>query len=53
MPFYGVKAIELPNEMIGMMTQNEGLWKINAIEIKCVELHAVIKGCANDVVSDL
>ena len=53
MPFYGVKAIELPNEMIGMMTQNEWLWKMNAMEIECVELQAVIKGCANDVMSDL
>jgi len=26
---------------------------MNAMETKCVELHAVIKGCANDVVSDL
>ena len=53
MPFYGVKAIELPNEMIGMMTQNEWLLKMNAMEIERVELQAVIKGCANDVMSDL
>ena len=49
MPFYGVKAIELSNEMIGMMTQNEWLCKMNAVEIECVELQAVIKGCANDM----
>ena len=53
MPFCGVKAIELPNEMIGMMTQNEWHWKMNAMEIECVELQAVIKGCANDMMSDL
>ena len=53
MPFYGVKAIELPNEMIGLMTQNEWLWKMNAMEIECVELQAVIKGCANDVMQGL
>ena len=49
MPFYGVKAIELSNGMIGMMTQNEWLWKMSAMEIECVELQAVIKGCANDM----
>ena len=49
MPFCGVKAIELPNEMIGMGVQNEWLWKMNAMEIECVELQAVIKGCANDM----